>query len=930
MPHDVFISYAHEDKITADTVCTGLEQAGIRCWIAPRDIKPGEKYNRAIIKGINSARVVVLIFSQHVFASEFVESEIERAFSKRLGIIPFRLENIQPSEGLELFLNRMQWLDAFPPPIQVHIPDLVTSIQNILAAGHEHRPVVVGGVVIPEPPQPDQPPQISGFIGRESELAGYATELLTRHLAIICGMPGIGKTALSARLAFQSAPQENIFWYTFHPGESLNVFIWKLAGFLYWRELPEVWLMIQGAQQTKSQLPPPEMLVDYLFQTASGKGFLLCFDNFQFVEQDTLMARFVQCLERAAAAGSINTLIISNRQPAVFSQAFQDPPLRGLTLEEARQLLSQLQPALPDNLLTKLYDCTEGNVQFLNLAMEALKDSQDPSIQIDHLSESDDLDAYLNQAIETKLAETERSLMEAVAVFLGYPASRDAVSAVLDGESVKRGLDDLANRYLLSVSKTGAGKAYSLTTVMQTFFYNLLSKNERKSMHRLAGDFFENEEPSPLHAAIHFQLAGADQRALASATEDVWAMLNLGQAHLLQPVLDKLASPQRDPLTAARLALARGQVAAFLGEPQSARLYYETGLSRLAELPDDPAVCLLRVRHIRGLGELLEADEPQLAVEWLQRGLDCTAGGNYREETAALHIRLGRVHVHMSDFATAEDELQQGLAELAPGPSRARITALGNLGTIASIRGDRKRALDYFQQVVEIARQINDRWSMVEVELNIGIELDIDGQFTQSAAHYQKALQQARQLGSLAQQARANSNLGILHTRLGEYGLAEQELTDGIVLARRAGVQYYLVHFLPSLADLRLRQGQPAAAIPLLSEAEALARDEGLGENEALPEIYRLWALVRLAQNDPAAALEAAEHALVLAREYELVMDEGAGLRVLGQVQLALGRKAEAQISFEKSLALLEGLDPYEAGLTREAMNAGQPTTSKR
>jgi len=39
--HDVFVSYASDDKPTADAVCASLEARGIRAWIAPRDILPG-------------------------------------------------------------------------------------------------------------------------------------------------------------------------------------------------------------------------------------------------------------------------------------------------------------------------------------------------------------------------------------------------------------------------------------------------------------------------------------------------------------------------------------------------------------------------------------------------------------------------------------------------------------------------------------------------------------------------------------------------------------------------------------------------------------------------------------------------------------------------------------------------------------------------
>jgi hypothetical protein len=41
MNFDAFISYANQDKATADAACAKLEAEGIRCWIAPRDVPPG-------------------------------------------------------------------------------------------------------------------------------------------------------------------------------------------------------------------------------------------------------------------------------------------------------------------------------------------------------------------------------------------------------------------------------------------------------------------------------------------------------------------------------------------------------------------------------------------------------------------------------------------------------------------------------------------------------------------------------------------------------------------------------------------------------------------------------------------------------------------------------------------------------------------------
>jgi hypothetical protein len=44
MTQDVLLSYSSKDKPSADAICAHLEAAGIRCWIAPRDIAAGDDW----------------------------------------------------------------------------------------------------------------------------------------------------------------------------------------------------------------------------------------------------------------------------------------------------------------------------------------------------------------------------------------------------------------------------------------------------------------------------------------------------------------------------------------------------------------------------------------------------------------------------------------------------------------------------------------------------------------------------------------------------------------------------------------------------------------------------------------------------------------------------------------------------------------------
>ncbi len=130
---DVFISYASQDKAVADAVCEALESAGVACWIAPRDVTPGEFYAESIVHAIDSAKVIVLVLSQSAATSLHVLREVERAGSKRHAVVPFRLDLAPLPDGLEYFLNTSQWLDASAMGVDRALPRLVDAVRNALA-----------------------------------------------------------------------------------------------------------------------------------------------------------------------------------------------------------------------------------------------------------------------------------------------------------------------------------------------------------------------------------------------------------------------------------------------------------------------------------------------------------------------------------------------------------------------------------------------------------------------------------------------------------------------------------------------------------------------------------------------------------------------------------------------------------------------------
>ena len=130
--HDVFISYSSKNKNVADAIVSDFEQNGIRCWYAPRDIRPGEEWVTAITKALETSKALVLVYTDESNNSRQVMNEIAVAFNAGITIVPFKLSNEQMSSELEYYLTRVHWLDAVSKPLQENITALREYIDVII------------------------------------------------------------------------------------------------------------------------------------------------------------------------------------------------------------------------------------------------------------------------------------------------------------------------------------------------------------------------------------------------------------------------------------------------------------------------------------------------------------------------------------------------------------------------------------------------------------------------------------------------------------------------------------------------------------------------------------------------------------------------------------------------------------------------------
>lgn len=134
MSAPIFISYPSQNEKSAKAVCKFLEDRGIDCWIAPRNIGVGTEYAEALVDAINDCQALVLVFSSHANTSNQVKREVERAVSKGKVIVPIKIEDVPPTKAMEFFICNTHWLDSCDPPSEAHLENLFRDIRSFLSA----------------------------------------------------------------------------------------------------------------------------------------------------------------------------------------------------------------------------------------------------------------------------------------------------------------------------------------------------------------------------------------------------------------------------------------------------------------------------------------------------------------------------------------------------------------------------------------------------------------------------------------------------------------------------------------------------------------------------------------------------------------------------------------------------------------------------
>ncbi|MBR0282730.1 MAG: toll/interleukin-1 receptor domain-containing protein [Oscillibacter sp.] len=129
---DVFISYHDKTEgILARNIAKILENKGIRCWYAKRDVSAGDDFAHEVITQIENCKVFLLLLDDGAAHSSHVENEVANAFGRK---------KIMPYQTDKKDVKNVPWVRYYLKQIQiVPLPNLYALAEEI--AGALGRPV---------------------------------------------------------------------------------------------------------------------------------------------------------------------------------------------------------------------------------------------------------------------------------------------------------------------------------------------------------------------------------------------------------------------------------------------------------------------------------------------------------------------------------------------------------------------------------------------------------------------------------------------------------------------------------------------------------------------------------------------------------------------------------------------------------------------
>ncbi|WP_242051283.1 tetratricopeptide repeat protein [Nostoc spongiaeforme] len=270
--------------------------------------------------------------------------------------------------------------------------------------------------------------------------------------------------------------------------------------------------------------------------------------------------------------------------------------------------------------------------------------------------------------------------------------------------------------------------------------------------------------------------------------------------------------------------------------------------------------------------------------------------------TASL-TSLGIAYCSLGEYQRAIEFFQQSLEIFREIGDRNGVgNSLGNLGNAYNFLGENQRAIEFHQQSLEIFREIGDRFGVGRSLNNLGSAYYSLGEYQRAIEFHQQSLEIFREIGDRNGVGNSLNNLGSAYYSLGEYQRAIEFHQQSLAIFREIGDRFGVGSSLIGLGNAYGSLGENQRAIEFYQQSLEIKREIGdrSGVGSSLGNLGNAYCSLGEYQR----AIEFHQQSLEIKRDIGDRFGVGSSLIGLGNAYYSLGEYQRAIEFYQQSLEI--------------------------
>src|SRR5215510_1919473 len=255
-----------------------------------------------------------------------------------------------------------------------------------------------------------------------------------------------------------------------------------------------------------------------------------------------------------------------------------------------------------------------------------------------------------------------------------------------------------------------------------------------------------------------------------------------------------------------------------------------------------------------------------------------------------LMVRLGRLHIDLTDFRQAKDYFYRALiARKALGDRRAVATAQNGICEALHYLGDTKSKAECLDALIPIYRDLGEELEEAKVLSNKAVTFNSLGEFQAALQAAKQALRIFQEKRDRVEESFALNTLGEIYLSLNESQLALDHFERALAIRREGTNKRLIALTLGDIGETYYELGDFARATDYFRQTVAISEELGDRRTKAirLQSLGMIWKKT----GETAKALDTQTQSLALAREVGDRMAENRALLAMGELHMLMDEK---------------------------------------